>query len=114
MENTLSLRGVSYNWIDQNKTQNTQIGVIAQEVEEIYPEFVHTDEEGMKSVNYMQMVAVLIEAVKELNGKIEVLESENSELRTQLNDIEAMKTQLNKLMVMITSTEEEGTFSADK
>ena len=72
LNNILALRGVSYNWIDENKSQNTQIGVIAQEVEEIYPEFVHTNDEGMKSVNYSQMVAVLIEAVKELNNKIEI------------------------------------------
>jgi hypothetical protein len=35
LNNILALRGVSYNWIDENKTQDLQIGVIAQEVEEI-------------------------------------------------------------------------------
>lgn len=114
LENTLELRGVSYNWADENRTQETQIGVIAQEVEEIYPEFVHTDEEGMKSVNYSQMVAVLIEAVKELNSKIEVLEAEKSELQAQVDDIASMKTQLNKLMAMITTQTEVESFNADK
>lgn len=84
LSNTLKLRGVSYNWIDKTKTQKNQIGVIAQEVEEVYPEFVHTNEEGMKSVNYSQMVAVLIEAIKELNTQIETLKSENASLKTEL------------------------------
>ncbi|MGB0346947.1 MAG: tail fiber domain-containing protein, partial [Balneolaceae bacterium] len=112
--NTLEMRGVSYNWIDENKSQNTQIGVIAQEVEEIYPEFVHTNDEGMKSVNYSQMVAVLIEAVKELNNKIEVLEEENTELQAQVNDIETMRAQLNQLMTLINIESNVESFSADK
>lgn len=115
LDNTLALRGVSYTWKDENKTQATQIGVIAQEVEEIYPEFVRTDDEGMKSVNYSQMVAVLIEAVKELNAKIEVLESENTELRAQADDIETMKAQINQLMTLISgSTSSDTPYSADK
>ena len=84
LHNTLQLRGVSYNWIDKAKSQSTQIGVIAQEVEEVYPEFVHTNEEGMKSVNYSQMVAVLIEAIKELNTQIETLKTENASLKAEL------------------------------
>lgn len=112
--NTLEMRGVSYNWIDDNKSQNTQIGVIAQEVEEIYPEFVHTNDEGMKSVNYSQMVAVLIEAVKELNNKIEVLEEENTVLLAQVNDIETMRAQLNQLMTLINVESNVESFSADK
>ncbi len=115
LDNTLALRGVSYNWKDETKAQQTQIGVIAQEVEEIYPEFVHTDHEGMKSVNYSQMVAVLIEAVKELNAKIEVLESENIELRAQADDIESMKSQINQLMTLISGAQSSTTpYSADK
>ena len=101
LDNTLQLRGVSYNWMDESKSRDNQIGVIAQEVEEIYPEFVHTDEEGMKSVNYSQMVAVLIEAVKDLNAKIEALENENSDLKTQVSEIDAMKSQLNTIMKML-------------
>tara|TARA_R110000868_G_scaffold368227_3_gene631259 strand:- start:4385 stop:6727 length:2343 start_codon:yes stop_codon:yes gene_type:complete len=84
LENTLKLRGVSYNWIDDDRAQDNQIGVIAQEVEEIYPEFVHTDEEGMKSVNYSQMTAVLIEAVKALNKEIQDLKEYNEVLQAKV------------------------------
>ncbi len=101
LDNTLQLRGVSYNWIDKYKSADNQIGVIAQEVEKVYPEFVHTDEDGMKSVNYSQMVAVLIEAVKDLNAKIEVLESENSDLKDRVAEIDGIKSQLDTIMRLI-------------
>jgi len=84
LSKTLQLRGVSYNWIDKAKSQRVQIGVIAQELEQVYPEFVHTDDQGMKSVNYSQMVAVLIEAIKELNSQIETLKTENASLKSEL------------------------------
>lgn len=98
LDNTLNICGVFYTWLDTNKTQKAQIGVIAQEVKDIYPEFVYTDDKGMKSVNYSQMVAVLVEAEKELNAKIEVLESENVELRAQNEQIEGMKAQINSIL----------------
>ncbi len=113
LDNTLKLRGVSYNWIDANKIRTNQIGVIAQEVEELYPEFVHTDDKGMKSVNYSQMVAVLIEAVKELNTKIEILETENDQLKAQAEEIETIKAQISQLMKLI-ETDNSQSFSADK
>ncbi|HET8859379.1 tail fiber domain-containing protein [Marivirga sp.] len=97
LSNTLKMRGVSYNWIDKNKSQKNQIGVIAQEVEAIYPEFVHTDENGMKAVNYAQMTAVLIEAIKELHHKVENLEKENAALTTALNETKTLSEKINKL-----------------
>ena len=108
LDNALKLRGVSYNWIDPSKGQRKQIGVIAQEVEEIYPEFVHTNEDGMKSVNYSQMVAVLIESIKELNAKITTLETENTSLKASLEtaaintrSIETLTKQLDNIQQLI-------------
>jgi hypothetical protein len=95
------MRGVSYNWKDESRTQKNQIGVIAQEVEAIYPEFVHTDEKGIKSVNYAQMTAVLIEAVKELNMEIETLKSDNEDLRAEVGksaELEIRLAQIEKLL----------------
>lgn len=101
LEKTLKMRGVSYSWKDQNKSQRKQIGVIAQEVEEIYPEFVHTDTKGMKAVNYAQISAVLIEAIKELNNKVEELEKENSSLKSSLVKIESLRTDMDRLIKML-------------
>lgn len=101
LDNVLSMRGVSYNWLDKDKSQANQIGVIAQEVEEVYPEFVHTNEEGMKSVNYSQMVAVLIEAIKELNTKITTLETENASLKASLAEVDGLKSQMKNLETLV-------------
>lgn len=103
LSKTLQLRGVSYQWKDEYKSQRNQIGVIAQEVEAIYPEFVHTDENGMKAVNYAQMTAVLIEAIKELNAKVETLENENSSLKSSLAEVETLRKDMDKLMKMLGS-----------
>ena len=50
------------------------MGVIAQDVEKVFPELVH-GEEGEKSLQYSGLVGALIEAVKELSAKVAVLES---------------------------------------
>ncbi len=57
-------------------------GVIAQEIEEILPEVVTTDPEtGMKGVAYGNMVALLIEATKEMSAQIKQLQAEIAELK---------------------------------
>ena len=78
IENALStvqqLQGVYYTKVS---TTTKNIGVIAQDVEKVLPEVVHTDSspEQMKSVAYANLTAVLIEAVKELSKKVQDLES---------------------------------------
>lgn len=68
----LQLQGVKYKL---NKEDNDQdhIGFIAQEVEKVFPEFVKKGD--IKSVNYSQMVAVLLESIKHQNSVIESLET---------------------------------------
>jgi hypothetical protein len=68
LEKVLSLRGVEY---DRVESGEHQIGVIAQEVEKIIPEVVYGDE--IKSVAYANIVALLIEAIKEQQKEIEEL-----------------------------------------
>jgi hypothetical protein len=67
LDKILQSRGVFFNYINNDKTS---IGVIAQEIEKIIPEIVETSENGYKNVNYMGLIGVLIEAIKELNEKI--------------------------------------------
>jgi len=56
------------------------VGVIAQEVQAVLPEVVKEDENGMLSVGYGNMVALLVEAVKELRAEVEKLKRENARL----------------------------------
>jgi len=79
LQNVLELKGVSYNWktneFDRHGfSDDTQIGLIAQDVEKVYPELVSTGEQGYKSVDYQSLSAVLVEAIKEQQKTIESLE----------------------------------------
>ena len=86
LEKTLRLRGVEYDRIDNG---DHQIGLIAQEVEEVIPQVVYTPEdnsEGMKSVAYQNVVSLLIEAIKEQQKQIEDLKSAVEDLKSQLDE----------------------------
>jgi len=70
LHKVLQLRGVNFTWKSEPQ-MGTRIGFIAQEVEEIIPELVFTNEvDGYKGVNYAEMTAVLVEAVKEQQNMI--------------------------------------------
>ena len=79
LERVQGMRGVFFNRKD-NK-QERQTGVIAQEVEPFLPEVVREtkDEKKIKSVAYGNMVGVLIEAIKQLDAKIEELQHADKE-----------------------------------
>jgi hypothetical protein len=66
------LRGVEYNKIGETEQK---IGVIAQEIEQILPQVVQEDKDGMKSVAYGNIVGVLIEAIKEQQKQIDELKA---------------------------------------
>lgn len=69
-EQLLKIQGVSFEWKQGNRKD---IGVIAQEVEKVYPELTRK-KDGLMQVDYDKLVAPLIESVRELNARIEVLE----------------------------------------
>jgi hypothetical protein len=84
LENLLKMNGLNYYWrINEFKSKGfsdeKQFGLIAQEVEKIYPELVSIDSDGYKSVNYNALIPVMIEAIKELK-------SENESLKSELNN----------------------------
>jgi hypothetical protein len=69
-----SLNGVSYVW---KETKKADLGLIAEEVNEVYPELVHkTETDEVEGIDYGKLTAVLIEAVKELTGRVQTLEKQ--------------------------------------
>ena len=94
------LRGVRYNWKDLSQPEN-KIGFIAQEVENILPELVNTKSDGFKTVNYAEMTAVLVEAVKELSQQIEDLKKENTSLKAELTGVKEMEDRLARIEALL-------------
>ena len=86
------LDGVYYYWIDAaDKGDKRQMGLIAQEVEKVFPEVVKTNHDGFKAVSYQNLVAPIINALKEvrdwMNGadeKFAAIEAENKMMKEYL------------------------------
>ncbi|MFW6233535.1 MAG: tail fiber domain-containing protein [Nanoarchaeota archaeon] len=90
LENPLSkimqFNGVNYNWrIDEYSRMDfndkTQIGLIAQDVEEIVPELVSTDSQGYKSISYQKISVLLVESIKDQQNQIDELKEEIERLK---------------------------------
>ena len=96
IENALSkilkIGGYEFDWkelteeekVTQHSNEGHDVGVIAQEVEEVLPEVVTTRENGFKGVKYDKMVALLIEGMKEQQSQIEELKSEIKKLKGEI------------------------------
>jgi hypothetical protein len=99
LEKLDKINGYYYNWKNRDD-KSLQVGVIAQEIEEVLPEIVSTDENGYKSVDYSKLSALLIEATKEQQTIIENQESQIQNLNEKYEDlqkeIENIKKMLNK------------------
>ena len=77
------INGVEFDWIDGkdehgnsvHSNEGHDVGVIAQEIEEVLPEVVHTRDNGYKAVKYEKIVPLLIQAIKEQQQQIEELKN---------------------------------------
>lgn len=88
----LRLRGVSFTWRDGQLHDGARhMGMIAQEVEGVFPEWVRTDPEGYKSLAYEGFEALTVEAMREL-------EQENRELKDRIDQLEARLERVVSLM----------------
>lgn len=80
----LRIGGYEFDWISNVELHGHEghdVGVIAQEIEEILPELVQTRESGYKAVKYDKLVALLIEGMKEQQIQIDNLKSEVENLK---------------------------------
>ena len=83
LEKISKIMPVSYNWKDkENRWEEKQFWIIAQELEKIYPELVSTDNDEIwtKSVNYVWLIWPLLKAVQEQQEQIEKLKEKVAEL----------------------------------
>ena len=87
----------------KDPTQKKKIGFIAQELEEIFPELVEKSApNGYLNVNYMGMVPILLQGLKESESRIHTLQSENELMKTKISDIlarlEKLESESNNLL----------------
>jgi hypothetical protein len=92
--NLLSLRGVTYEWINPKEHGNftgPQIGMIAQEVEEVFPGWVGVDDKGFKTLTFRGFEALTVEALREQRSTID---QQGKMIEEQQRAIEELRTEL--------------------
>jgi hypothetical protein len=87
IEKIRKISGNTYDWKAELKDvhgyEGNDVGVIAQEIEEVLPQIVTTRDNGYKAVKYEKLVALLIEGIKEQQLQIEKLQLEVADLKKQ-------------------------------
>ena len=87
------ISGITYDWTEEALKsrkmeeeafgRRREAGVIAQEIEEVLPEVVIDRDDGYKAVRYEKLVPLLIEAIKEMSTKIDILQNRIEELENE-------------------------------
>ncbi len=93
LEKILDIKGVSFKWKDRRsegrKSPDRQhYGVIAQQVEEVLPEIVNKGNDGTRRVAYIELIPVLIEAVKDQQNTISELQKQNTTMLKKMSELE--------------------------
>ncbi len=73
LQKIMKLGGYHYYWTNINAGKQLQTGVLAQEVQKLFPELVTANEEGILAVNYSGLIPVMIESIKEQQQQIDEL-----------------------------------------
>ena len=97
LDKVREITGVTFNWKESSRNRDRkQLGVIAQDVEKVFPEAVYEREDtGYKAVDYGSLVAPAIQAIKELYEKfagqdrrLASVEAENTALKARVDKVE--------------------------
>jgi len=110
LDKVSNLQGVSYEWKtdeyhDFGLMEGKQIGLVAQDVEQVLPELVSEGKDGYKAVSYTKLTAVLVEAVKELKSENQsqkkLIEEQRNQFTKQLGkqqaEIEELRSMIKEL-----------------
>ena len=98
-----ALRGVNFNWLGENTGDQTHLGFIAQEVEQLLPSLVSTNSIGIKSVNYLGFAPILANAIGEQQIQIQNLQSEQVNQKSSLDKLVEQISQIIKMLADITN-----------
>jgi hypothetical protein len=70
LQKLLSIKGVGFSWVDELMGKGPDIGILAQDVETVFPELVSSLDQKYKSVKYLGLIPVLIEAIREMENHV--------------------------------------------
>lgn len=96
------LTGVTYRWKEEGEDLDVHLGLIAQDVQRVFPEAVHEDEDGYLTVNYPVLVAPLVESNRELNKRLSEVEDKVLERDERLLQMESEMARLRSLVEALT------------
>jgi hypothetical protein len=93
LEDLLLLQGYKYNWRkdefpEMNFENELQIGLIAQDVEKVFPELVRTDNDGYKAVSYEKLSVILLEGIKEQQKQIDLQNQKILKLEKMIGEMD--------------------------
>ncbi len=99
LDTVSELEGVTFDWRndefpERSFPEERTMGFIAQDVERVIPELVHTTKDGYKSVQYGNITALLVEAIKEVKDKLTQLFSNDDKLERKISSLEKENQQL--------------------
>ena len=83
LERITQIQGYNYYWKDEEQDSALQSGVIAQEVQTIFPELVRADNKGYLSVNYVGLIPYLIQSIKEQQEQIKEGQDQINQQKTE-------------------------------
>jgi len=106
LDKVMRLQGVSFEWrreknLGDRNAKSRDIGLIAQEVEKVMPELVHTDGKGYKAIAYDKLVPVLIEAIKEQQIEINDQHKEINDKDARIERLEKALEKMERRMVTL-------------
>ena len=92
LDKVLRLKGTSYEYrseetAGQKRSERRNLGFVAQQVGEVLPETVTQDNRGAYGIDYIAMIPLLVEAIKEQNKTIEAQQLELKSLRDQVSRV---------------------------
>ena len=99
LDSILQLQAKTYRWKEDTTFANKKdVGLIAQDVEKVFPELVMENGQGYKGIAYSKLTAVLIEAMKEQQGQ---MISQQQQMTAQQDQIAALEKENAQLKAIV-------------
>ena len=95
LQKLTQLNGYNYYWKDEASGTGLQTGILAQELQKLFPELVKEGKDGMLSVNYSGLIPVLVESIKAQN---ESIKAQNESIKQQQKQIDELSALVEKLL----------------